>query len=133
MIGILQDAVRRFPAVRWVAKMDDDSVFLVPHMIRELEGACPGATPCPLYWGCVNAERGVVNPTGKWSAADWISHSKLDRYPPYMFGAGYVLSGDVAAQLVAMHGLGLVTFAVESFRAPLRERSLHAPIRGRSS
>ena len=136
VVGMLQDAVRHFPTIKWVAKMDDDSVVLVRHMARALWHACPGGRHCPLYWGCLRSEGEVITePKHKWAAIDYKNHTRLRHFPPYMFGAGYVLSRDVAAQLIAMDtGIGLVKHlsmedaTVGMWLLPLQvRRSSHCP------
>ena len=51
VIGMLRDAVRSFRSVRFIVKLDDDSVVIIPRLLAELVHQQLSDSRA-LYWGC---------------------------------------------------------------------------------
>lgn len=64
----------------------------------------PTCTNERLYIGTM-ARGGPVHldPEHRWQNMEFFNHTGLEKYPNYMMGGGYVVSGDVAAALVSLH------------------------------
>lgn len=44
-----------------------------------------------------------MDPEHRWNNIEFYNHTGLEKYPNYMMGGGYIVSGDVAAALVSLH------------------------------
>ncbi|KAI6652570.1 Beta-1,3-galactosyltransferase 6 [Oopsacas minuta] len=79
----------------FVLKCDDDSFVLVDHLLETIkEEALPHSR---LYWGYFYG-RASVKRSGKWAEHEW---NICDKYLPFAFGGGYILSSDLVHYIVA--------------------------------
>lgn len=44
-----------------------------------------------------------MDPEHRWNNMEFYNHTGLEKYPNYMMGGGYIVSGDVASALVSLH------------------------------
>ena len=101
-------------AFKYVLKTDDDSFVCVARLVERLHYAPRRG----FYLGVVNAHhrviQGATDPSyARWNDDAYVSLFNRTTYAPYMQGAGYVLSADMAA-LVAARAAALPTLpAVE--------------------
>lgn len=89
---------------KYVLKTDDDSFICLARLLELLRPMARGA----VYLGVANRHHSVVlqpsNPQYmRWRDAEYVALFNRTVYPPYMQGAGYVLSRDMA-QLVVRTG-----------------------------
>uniref|UniRef100_A0A2P2I3N3 Beta-1,3-galactosyltransferase bre-2-like n=1 Tax=Hirondellea gigas TaxID=1518452 RepID=A0A2P2I3N3_9CRUS len=89
------------PTVKFVAKVDDDMFVHVPNLHKTL---LDKNLPEKLMLGCLfcNA-RPILNPWNKWYSPSYMY--KGDKFPNYLSGTSYVMSGNMIAPLLetAMH------------------------------
>ena len=104
--ALFMDAARNYPHAKFVAKMDDDSVCIVPHLISALLADAKKSN-LPMYWGCVweHAQIIVDNSRHRYYTGSYANHTLLrggDRVLPFMIGAGYVVDRRIVHYLRAI-------------------------------
>lgn len=93
-LGGMKWASLHCPQAEWVMKTDDDMYVNVPLLLDHLHQAHP--SPSRTITGCVkNGPQGAPQPIGMEGAVFKPVH------PPFTAGAGYLLSGDLPADLYA--------------------------------
>jgi len=91
--------------VRFIMKAGDSSYIRVANLLQELQASCTNAA-CHnegLYMGLeVKNSSVLVGPDGSMSRSsrDYWEHTHLKTHMPYMSGAGYILSGDLAHAVI---------------------------------
>lgn len=92
----------RHVAFKYLLKTDDDSFVCLARLLELLR-------PLPrlaLYLGAVNRNHAVIMKRHRWADKEYVKIFNRTVYPPYMQGAGYVLSHDLVA-IVADRGVEL--------------------------
>jgi hypothetical protein len=84
-------------AFKYVLKTDDDAAICVGGLLRAL-APLPRAA---LYWGKLRAGGLLVELSGKWADTGYATIFGTPTYGDYAFGAGYMLSRDLAGEAVS--------------------------------
>ncbi|KAL1116874.1 hypothetical protein AAG570_005343 [Ranatra chinensis] len=119
----LLDTLKRLHAdyrFDYLLKVDDDSFVQLDGLIEELRGL-----EGPLYWGYFQG-RGTVFQEGRWKETNWFL---CDRYLPYAYGGGYVLSHNLV-QFIVQNADMLSEYnsedvSVATWLAPLKLNRVH--------
>lgn len=80
-------------AFKYLLKADDDTFVCLSRLLEFLR-------PLPrlaLYLGTVNRGHTVITARHRWADTEYVRIYNRSVYPPYMQGAGYVLSHDLVA------------------------------------
>ena len=78
----------------FLLKCDDDSFVLIDALLETIREENLPTTR--FYWGYFRG-RSLIKRTGKWAEQDW---NLCDKYLPFAFGGGYVLSSDLVTYIV---------------------------------
>ena len=78
----------------FVLKCDDDSFVVIERLLETIREEV--LLPSKLYWGYFRGGSSVKR-SGKWAENEW---NLCDKYLPFAFGGGYILSSDLVRYIV---------------------------------
>jgi hypothetical protein len=115
----------------YVMKTDDDSFVNVTSLWGGILDACP--VQCNnLYYGSLTTNYSVAPQSHKWQNAEYVAHmGGVEKYAPYMQGAGYVLSHTlVKMMMLTNQDTGLIVTPIEDasvglWLAPYNVKRVH--------
>jgi hypothetical protein len=101
VFAIIQQAAK--DGADMVLKVDDDAYVHVPTFAEQLHCTILQHAGHSLFIGAeFKGSRVLTNPGHPFRNEEYLSHTGLTHYPPFMSGAGYLMSGSIARVLAYM-------------------------------